>query len=198
MRTTFRTTALALTLLVPALGWRAASERLSLQPESKLWVEGTSTIRSFSCTANTIVALVDTRAENAIPLLLVGEKAVAAVDVKVPAEQLDCGNGTMNDHMWTALKATENPRILFRMSTYAIARGAGAVTGTLTGTLELGGVKKPVTITAVGKAEGEMLRVTGSYPVLMSDYGLTPPSLMFGRIKVDDRVTVKFDLLLKS
>jgi hypothetical protein len=32
----------------------------------------------------------------------------------------------------------------------------------------------------------------------MSEYGLTPPSLMFGRIKVGDKVSVHFDLYLKS
>ena len=198
MRTSLRTAVVGLTLLIPTLGWRVATEQLSLQPESKLWVEGSSTIRSFTCTARVVTALVDTKSANAIPLLLIGEKAVIAVDVKVPAEELDCGNGTMNEHMLKAIKGVENPRILFRLSSYEIARAAGTATGTLNGTLELGGVKKPITITAVGKPEGEMLRVTGSYPVLMSDYGLTPPSLMFGRIKVGDKVTVKFDLLLKS
>ena len=43
-----------------------------------------------------------------------------------------------------------------------------------------------------------MLRVTGSYDLNMTEYGLKPPTLMFGRIKVGETVTVKFDLLLKS
>jgi hypothetical protein len=198
MRKTFRTAALALTLLVPALGWRARTERLGLRPESKLWVEGSSTIRSFTCTAGDVAALVDTKSPNAIPLLLAGDKDVVAVDVKVAVEKLDCGNGTMNEHMLRALNATEHPRILFRLSSYEITRGNGAVTGTLSGTLELGGARKPITVTAQAKPEGEMLRITGSQELLMTDYGLTPPSLMFGRIKVSDKVTVKFDLLLKN
>jgi hypothetical protein len=32
----------------------------------------------------------------------------------------------------------------------------------------------------------------------MRDYDLKPPTLMFGRIKVHDKVTVGFDLLLKN
>jgi hypothetical protein len=40
--------------------------------------------------------------------------------------------------------------------------------------------------------------VTGSYPLKMTEYGLKPPSLMFGRIKVAESVRVNFDLLLKS
>jgi hypothetical protein len=32
----------------------------------------------------------------------------------------------------------------------------------------------------------------------MTEYGLKPPTLMFGRIKVGETVKVKYDLLLKS
>jgi hypothetical protein len=64
--------------------------------------------------------------------------------------------------------------------------------------LTLGGVQKAISIPAEGKTEGVALRVTGAVEVIMTDYDLTPPSLMFGRIKVRDPVTVNFDLLLKS
>ncbi|MFL5607849.1 MAG: YceI family protein [Gemmatimonadaceae bacterium] len=198
MLTTVRKTALLLTLLITAGGWRIRSERLALQPESRLWIEGSSTIRDFTCNATLITALVDTRSANAIPQLLVGDKAVVAVDVKVPAEKIDCGNGTMNEHMLRALKAGQSPTILFRLSSYDIARSSEVLTGTLNGTLSLGGVQKAVTITTRGKAEGDVLRVTGATDIRMTDYDLTPPTLMFGRIKVNDKVTVKFDLLLKS
>jgi hypothetical protein len=198
MRTTVRNAAFLLTLLLPASGWRAPSERLTLQAESRIWIEGTSTIKDFSCTATIVNALIDTRSTNAIPQLLVGDKAVVAVDVKVPVEKLDCGNGTMNEHMLKALKAVENPTILFRLASYEIDRTQNTVTGTLKGTLSLGGVQKPLIITTEGKPEGEMLRVTGSSEIRMTEYDLTPPSLMFGRIKVNEKVLVKFDLLLKS
>jgi hypothetical protein len=198
MRTTIRKTALVLTLLITAGGWRIRNARLALQPESRLWIEGSSTIRDFTCNATLINALVDTRSANAIPQLLIGDKAVVAVDVKVPAEKIDCGNGTMNEHMLTALKAAQSPTILFRLSSYDIARSGETVTGTLKGTLSLGGAQKAVTLSAHGKPEGDLLRVTGAADVKMTDYDLTPPSLMFGRIRVADKVTVKFDLLLKS
>jgi polyisoprenoid-binding protein YceI len=198
MHTTARHAVLVLTLLLPVSGWRAPSERLTLQTESRLWIEGTSTIKDFSCRATTVSALVDTRSTNAIPQLLVGDKAVVAVDVKVPVEKPDCSNGTMNEHMRNALKAVENPTILFRLSTYEIERTSDGVTGALKGTLSLGGVQRPLVITAVGTGEGEMLHITGSTEIRMTDYALTPPSLMFGRIKVNEKVIVKFDLLLKS
>jgi hypothetical protein len=41
------------------------------------------------------------------------------------------------------------------------------------------------------------LRVTGRYPMPMTQWGVQPPRLMMGTMKVGDTVTVNFDLLLQ-
>ena len=188
---------LAFAVALPLLGWTSAFERLTLQPESRLWVEGTSTVKRFTCKASEVDATVE-GAPNAIAQVAAAEKGVSAVRVRVEAAKLECGNGTMNDHMRKALKAEANPVIDFKLASYDVSRDGDGVTGTLNGTLSLGGVEKPISIPAVGKSEGGALRVTGSYPLKMTEYGLKPPTLMFGRIKVGETVTVKYDLLLKS
>lgn len=187
----------AIALALPVLAWTSAFERLTLQPESKLWVDGTSTVRSFSCKASEVDATVE-GAPNAVAQVAAGEKGVSAVRVRVESAKLDCGNGTMNDHMRKALKADANPVIDFQLASYDVSRTADGVSGTLSGTLSLGGTQKPISIPAIGKSDNGALRVTGSYPLKMTEYGLKPPTLMFGRIKVGETVTVKFDLLLKS
>ena len=189
---------LAAAFVAPTGAWTLYQEQLALQPQSKLWVEGTSTVRSFSCQASEVKATVDASGSNAVARLMTGDKAVDAVNVVVPSEKLDCGNGTMNEHMRKAIKASESPTIAFHVSSYELSKDANGVTGTLTGTLSLGGVTKTITLPAAGVMDAGALHVTGAYELAMSDYNLKAPSLMFGRIKVRDKVTVKFDLLLKS
>ncbi len=185
--------------LVPAVvAWTAATNVLTLQPESRLWIKGTSTVRSFECKAGALDAKVES-APNATTALMSGTKAVTSAEVTVPAAQLECGNGTMNAHMKKALKATEHPVIRFRIASYTLAKAAEGMKADLTGTLTLGGVEKPVTVSALGKDEGDgTLRVTGSYELRMTDYGLKPPTLMMGTMKVNEKVNVGFDLLLKN
>jgi polyisoprenoid-binding protein YceI len=199
MRANIKTTLLALAIVLPASGaWTVANEMLVLQPQSRLWIDGTSTIRSFTCKAAEVNAVVEASGPNAIPQLLGGEKGVKSVHVTVPAEQLDCGNGTMNEHMRKAIKLSENKSIEFRLTDYDVARNPDGVSGTISGTLLLGGVTKPITIKAEGNPVGGMLHITGSYDLDMTEYGLKPPTLMFGRIKVGQTVKVNYDLLLKS
>ena len=193
-------TTLALLTLVPVLG--AASrlgDALDLQPESRLWVAGTSTVRSFQCQAGAFDAKVVSNDPNAVASVLAGEKAVSTVEVTVPAEKLDCRNGTMNEHMRKAIKAKEFPTIVFRATTYDLAQAGDSVSVALSGSLTLGGVDRPIVVKAIGKAGPDgTLVVSGSREVRMTEFGLKPPSLMLGTMKVDEKITVGFDVVLKN
>ena len=119
--------------------------------------------------------------------------------MRVPAEKLDCGNGTMNEHMWKAIKAKDAPTIEFRVTGYDVDRADGVVHGTLNGTLSLGGVQHPVAVRAEGRPDASgALHVVGSHEIRMTEFGLKPPSLMMGTMKVDERVKVSFELYLKG
>jgi polyisoprenoid-binding protein YceI len=186
-------------LLVPATtAWTSSEETLTLQPESKLWVTGTSNVRDFECTATSLTVDV-TSVPGAVALVASAEKGVTGVNVRVPAAQLDCKNGKMNAHMLKALKAPEFPEIAFDLTSYELAPLTAGVKVTLTGELTLGGVKKAITINATAlPADDNALKVIGAKDIALSDYGLKAPTLMMNTLKVSDLVQVHFDLLLKE
>jgi len=185
-------------LLPAALAWQSAGEPLTLEPQSRLWIDGKSTVRKFSCKAPVFTVDVDA-SQGAVAAVLGGTKAVRAVTLTVPAAKMECGNGTMNEHMLKALKAKDAPTIEFKLNAYDVAKGGQGVQGTMTGTLTLGGQTRPVTVEARGAAgPNGALHVTGAYQLNMTEYGLKAPSLMMGTMKVDPVVTVNFDLLLKT
>jgi hypothetical protein len=186
----------AFALVIPT---RSAPELLVAQPESKLWVEGTSTMKSFSCKAADFTLSVKSESAGAIPAVLAGQKAVKTVELTIPTAKIDCANGTMNEHMRKAIKADENASIKFTLTTYDVAANAKGAEGVVRGTLFLGGSERPVDVTAIATDAGNgAMRVAGSYELALSAFNLKAPSLMFGSIKVADKVQVKFDLVLKN
>jgi hypothetical protein len=186
----------AFALVVPI---RSAPELLVAQPESRLWVEGTSTMKSFSCKAPEFTLTVHAEGSGAIPAVLAGQKAVKTVELIVPTAKIDCANGTMNEHMRKAIKADENATIKFTLSGYDVAAKAKGSEGTVRGSLLLGGAEHPVDVIAVASDAGNgALRIIGSYELALSAFDLKAPKLMFGSIKVADKVQVKFDLVLKN
>jgi polyisoprenoid-binding protein YceI len=191
---------LALVMLLPALpAAPRPNAALDLQPESRLWVAGTSTVRSFQCQAGVFDAKVESTGADAVAAVLAGEKVVSRVEVSVPSEKLDCRNGTMNEHMRKALKAKEFPTVVFRATSYDLSRANENVGVTLNGSLTLGGVEKPITVIAQAKsgADGTLI-VSGTREIKMTEFGLKPPTLMLGTMKVDEKVTVGFEIVLKN
>ncbi len=196
-----RTIALLLVLSPTLSAFAALKPLLKLQPESRLWVEGTSNVRPFACEAKELDVQVEADQASVTQRVVAGEKAVRTVVVTVPSKSLDCDNNNkkMNEHMLKAIKAEENPSIEFRLQSYELAHEGDGANAVLNGTLKLGGVEKPVTINAATKsAAGGVLHVTGSYELRMTEYGLKPPKLMMGAFKVNDPVKVNFDLLLQE
>jgi len=161
---------------------------MTLTKESRLWIEGTSTVRSFKCTANKLDVSVSSDTD-ASPANL-----VKSVSVVVPASALDCRNETMNEHMRKALKVKANPQISWTQSSYRVS----GTTVVMSGLLMIAGKQNAVEITGTGSADSDgTIHMKGSKQFNMSEYGVKPPSLMLGTMKVRDPVTVSFDLVLK-
>lgn len=178
------------------LAWRAPGERLMLRPESRVTFDGTSTVRRWSCAAGVIEAAIAAEGEGSVGAVLQARKAVEEVVLTFPVDRLDCGNGTMNGHMRRALNAETHRAITFRLTGYDLAAGT-PVTGTLRGALTINGVTKPIALEArFSAATGGALRVAGTYPLMMTDWQVTPPTLMLGTLTVGPVVTVQFDLQL--
>jgi polyisoprenoid-binding protein YceI len=176
-----------------------ASDDLVAQPQSRIWVEGTSTIKAFQCTVPNFTISVKSAGSGAVSAVLAGQKGVRTVELTVPAAKIECGNGTMNEHMRTAIKAEENPSIKFTLASYDVAKAGDGAKGTLRGSLQLGGAEHPIDIAAVATDAGNgAMRIVGGYDVALSAFDLKRPSLMFGRIKVGDNVQVKFDFVFKN
>jgi polyisoprenoid-binding protein YceI len=186
------------TLALAALALVAAAspllDALRLKPESRLWFEGTSTVRDWDCKAPQIQATIDGEA-SAPAAVLDGRKAVKTVDLVFPVASLDCENRTMNNHMRNALNAAQHQTIRFTLNDYTLAKAANT-TGSLQGQLTINGQTRPITVPVQFADAGGALRVTGKYPLPMTQWGVQPPRLMMGTLKVGDTVTVNFDLLL--
>lgn len=185
---------LGVALLAPALAafTPAPAANLSYAAGSRLWLEGTSTVRSYRCEAGRIDGAVVSHPATKVSEL---QAAVQDVVLAVPVALLECGNGTMNGHLQKALGAKQHPFVKYAHESHTVsADGAVQMKGTLT----IAGQSRPVALQARATEQANgTIRVQGTHNLKMTDYGVEPPSLMFGTLDVHDPVTVGFDLQLK-
>jgi polyisoprenoid-binding protein YceI len=179
-------------LVLPVLA-AASLAPLSLQPGSRVWVDGTSTVRAWHCESTRAVGSAAASTTDLAQLA-----SVASAQVTVPVATLDCRNTTMNGHMRNALKAEQAPELRFHASSVRVnATSADAGTAEMAGTLSIAGQDRPVTINATVARENGQIRVRGTKRITMTEWGVRPPSLMLGTMKVAPAATIGFDVVLK-
>jgi polyisoprenoid-binding protein YceI len=166
------------------------------QSTGTLSVSGTSTVKAWTCTSTQFEVKV-MPATAAAAKVLAGEKAVDAVAGTFPVASLDCRNGTMNEHMRNTLKAKANPAVLFELLSYDIERASPGATVQARGKLTIAGSTQPVEMKVmVTEAPGGGLRFRGEREILLTAFGMKPPSLMMGTMKVGDKVKVSYDIVI--
>jgi len=194
-----RATVAAVSLLATLATAGAAQEtaRVAVAPESKLWIEGTSNLHGWRCKAEKLEAAIELDAAAAAQVSVAPPKALKRVDVKVPVRSLKCGHGAMDDNLYKALNADASPDISYILATFEAAPGDTKDTFTLktVGTLTIAGRENKLSMDVVATrlADGSV-KATGMVPIKMTDFGIKPPTAIFGRLKTGDEVKVNFDL----
>jgi polyisoprenoid-binding protein YceI len=175
----------------------ASAIRLRLDPGSEVTIEGTSSMHAFHCKTNKIMAYVDVDPGYTKDLTKIA-RPIVSVKVNIVVRTLSCGNGQMDKNMYSTLDADKNPIIRYTMSGYDILDGSAkpaAFVAKTTGTLTISGQEKVISMKinaerlSDGKATAE-----GEQDVLMTDFGIKPPSFMFGTLKVGNEIKVRFNL----
>ena len=197
MRKTLLTISALMAAATAAGAQGASAIRLRLEPGSELSIDGTSNVHGFHCKTNKINAYIDVDPAYTKDLTKVA-RPIASVKVNIAVKSLSCGNRKMDEIMYKTLKADENQLIKYTLSGYDILDGsATAFAAKTTGTLTILGKDKVVAmkIDAARLNEGKAT-AQGGETLLMTDFGIKPPSFMFGTLKVGNEIKVKFDLKL--
>jgi hypothetical protein len=195
---------LAATILSVALSLGAASaQALDKAPvpgatlvfsDASLEVRGNSTLHKWTLKTATAELKADVD-PGAAPLWdRVARGKLKGLKLSLPVKSLRSDEGTgMDKNTLAALEAEKFPAISFAMGPYAM-KGAAVLAH---GTLSIHGVSRDVALPGTLTAQARTLELKGSYDLLMSDYGIKPPVMMLGTVRVADKVTVVYDFVMQ-
>jgi polyisoprenoid-binding protein YceI len=147
-------------------------------------VSGTSTVRGWTCSV-TGSARVTTGSSIPVGGLAGG---VQAATLTVPVEDFECPDDEMLEHLLEALRVDEFPEITFRLDGYEANR-QGAVT---TGMLTLLDATQEVTFPLSVIPSGSGAQIEGEVSLDMTDYGVVPPVVMLGLMRVRPQIRIQF------
>jgi hypothetical protein len=120
---------------------------------------------------------------------------VQAFEVTIPVATLKSPVEGIDKNMLAALQVQAHPDIVFRLLRLEPRpEAAGGLRGV--GVLQIAGVDREVTLDLTTERKNSALSVQGRVRLLMTDFGVTPPTAMLGMLKTDPKVTVTFETIL--
>jgi polyisoprenoid-binding protein YceI len=192
-----------------------AQTRYNTQPRgNSIRVDGTSTAHDWEMEGGFIGGYIEVGAgvnldkTQAAPAGLQGDKIPAKAHVIIPVSTIHSKAehmpGVMDDLMQKSMKAGDFPRIEFTLTemTFKGPHAAGKpFDADAAGELVIAGVTNKVIlpINLETLDEGK-IKVSGTAPVKMTAYGISPPApvLAIGTLRCGDDVKILFDWILKE
>lgn len=161
-------------------GGQAGAQQASVE----FTVSGNSTIRSWTCQVPAATQA-SFGSSTALPGL---DRGVESATLTVQLQDFVCPEEEMREHLLEAMRAAEFPEITFRLDGYEASEGGVVATGSLTILDSTQSVSFPVSLTP----EGSGVRLEGELPLDMTTYGVEPPVVFLGLLRVRPRIRIQF------
>jgi polyisoprenoid-binding protein YceI len=169
---------------------------------SQAIVSGTSTLHDWSVKSNTIQG----NADFSGPWKLDSAPTIAlqSISLVIPVDSLKSTEGSgMDNTMYDAMKLKQFPTITFSLAKASLksapSKPGSAYHFDTTGQLTVAGAAHDENLDlAVLPDNDGQLTITTDIGLKMTDFGMTPPTAMFGAIKSGDAITVKVNWQLTT
>ena len=163
---------------------------------ARVSIAGTSNIHEFTASTTDVkltrLALSEGVAGPNLLNAVTNPGSLQAFEIVVKAGTLTSPKEGLDKNMWKALKTTEHPDIVFKLTRLDGTPGALRAVGVL----KIAGIEKEVAFDLKAAANASTVTVIGQVPLLMTDYGIAAPKAMMGMLKTDPKITVKFETVL--
>lgn len=197
----------------------ASTTRLSAGPGSSVVLAGSSNVKDWKCRSTSVDAqmavatspdhlneVID-RVEDGSIGVWMNDRSKARLpmpqfQLRIPVTTFRCGNSVMESDLRRAMKSESHPDVSFSLrglkSGIRHDLNNGIYRARVEGELSLAGVRRIIDVeVAVRRVSRKRFRVSAELPLKMTDFGISPPTALFGAVRARDQLTVRFDLMLE-
>jgi polyisoprenoid-binding protein YceI len=111
----------------------------------------------------------------------------------VPVKTFKCPNDEMTEHLMETMKPQQFPEIVYRLEKYEVGTRQTQTTGTLT----IMGKTQPISLPIALTSTPQGVQIQGRTSLDMTTFGVEPPVVMLGLLKVGPQIRIEFKGLVK-
>lgn len=169
--------------------------RLVIQPSSSVTINGKTTVNKYQCAIDTY--------KESDTLLLTAQRGKGAYFTrglaKLNASDFDCKMNVITKDFREILQSDKHPYIKINFISFERVPKYESTEEKFKGnlTITLADVSVPCVVRcSIVKDEKNLIHLRGKHNFKFSDFNLEPPTKMMGLVKVDEKITVSFHLVL--
>ncbi|MEK6478258.1 YceI family protein [Catalinimonas sp. 4WD22] len=181
---------IALTLIFVSVSCATfAQSTYQIANDSKMVIQGTSSLHDWESDVTKLEGKAQLQVQDQQPQF-------QNFSLTIPVESIKSGKSAMDKNTYEALHEDDYPNIQFTLKEIQNA-GQGKITAS--GNLSIAGVTKPVTLSADYDLNNPaQISLEGSHSFKMTEFGIEPPTAVFGTIKTGDEITIAYTLQLSK
>lgn len=183
---TIKRTTFVLAFLFLGLQFGFAQKTLSLSNDSKIQINGTSTLHDWESNVTEMSGTSTINANGDVT-------DISKLNFKLKVESIKSGKSKMDNYTYEALKSEDHPYISFALKDIKNI-GSGKVSAN--GAVTIAGVTKTIAVSGTYDYSGGKLVISGNKDINMKDFNIEPPAVMFGTIVVGEMVNIEYNLIL--
>lgn len=180
-------------MLLLALPMSVSAQRYTLDNETSfLQVLGTSSLHDWHVQAE--------KQSGSIVFSDVNKGQISSIVFSVTSESLKSGKSGMDKKTFKALKTDTYSSIdyVFTEAVSVTQKNPNSFLIEAKGNLTICGITKPISHQLEITLKDQIVVVDGSYKLLMTEFGISPPKALLGTIKTGDEIEIKFKTIFSN
>jgi len=180
-----------LLVLSPVITLAQTRYELAAAKNNNIKVSGTSNVHDWTMTAKDVESTGTFKFNSRDELI-----DLTALKFAVAAKSLKSGKSSMDGRTYKSIKADEFPKISYQLTFATVTMiQANKYAIQATGTLTIAGKTQSIAMKVMALVNADRsISCHGTEKLMLTDYGIEPPSFMLGAMKVGNDLIIQFDL----
>lgn len=170
--------------------------QLNIQDSPNMHLYGEANIKSWDAAINEVNGTLTLQDIENITAETLSPEAFQNLTLTIPVEEIEAESGGLTSNIHKYLKGDDYPNITFDLNnvTDITEQEDGSFLISGSGVISAAGAENTVEMQVTANLVNDGIQFTGEQELLMTDFGIDPPTAVFGTIRSRDEIRIEFDV----
>lgn len=192
-------TILGLMLSVQAVDAQNSDIEFTLDSGHEMLIDGTSNVRDWDADVNTVNATFVLSMFDLSDLTSLTADHFKTMELSIPVEDIESDSGRLTRNLQDYLEVDDHSLITFKMNGIeSVSVDGDSAKITANGVINAAGVDHETTMNVTATVNNGKVTFSGIQELLMTDFGIDPPTAMLGSIRARDEISIIYSLTFSN